>query len=92
MPSLNITTAATPIVPETGRNGLFLQNLSDTDIFVSNRAGVTAAAGANAGLKVAANGGVLTIGRLEGGLLAPCTGWWGVHAGTGAKELRYLEV
>lgn len=92
MPSTSITTAATQIVPATGRNGLFIQNLSDTDIFVANFAAVTATAGANAGLRVAANGGVLTIGRLDGGLMAPCTGWWGIHAGTGTKELRHLEV
>lgn len=92
MPSVSITTAATPIVPATGRNGLFIQNLSDTDVFVANFAAVTAGAGANAGLRVAANGGVLTIGRLDGGLMAPCSGWWGIHAGTGAKEIRCLEV
>lgn len=92
MPSVSVTTAATAVVAATGRNGLFIQNLSDTDLFVANFAGVTAGAGANAGLRVAANGGVLTIGRLDGGLLAPCSGWWAIHAGTGSKELRYLEV
>lgn len=93
MPSINVTTAATQVVPPGTRSALILQNVSDTDIFFGFDSTVTATAGANSGIRLAANGGSITITRLpEGGGGSASGGVYAVHAGTGTKELRFLPA
>lgn len=62
MPAASVTTTASAVVPpRQGRNGLCLQNLSDTDVFIEPASNVTT----GTGYKLAANGGslLLTGGR-----------------------------
>jgi hypothetical protein len=92
MPAFNVTTSAAVVVPANdGRNGVILQNISDTDVFVG-ASSVTAAFGANAGLRIAANGGSLSLSRSFPGDRAICGALFCVHAGSGNKEVRYLEL
>lgn len=90
MPSFNVTTASQLAIPAKPRNLLIMQNVSDADIYFSFRPNVTAAAGANSGIKLAVNASI-TMTDTESKALndQPV---YAVHAGTGNKELRFLEA
>lgn len=88
MPSTAVTTSSSQIIPPGLRQGVILQNLSDTDIYISTQAAVTVADGANAGLKLAAAGGMMAVSNLP----SSSSPFYGIHAGTGTKQLRYLTT
>jgi hypothetical protein len=89
MPSVNVATNPTEVLPRGSRNAVVFQNLSDTDIFVGARGNVTAAAGENSGLRVRAAGGTFALTDLFGSRAVADAAIFAVHAGTGTKELRY---
>ncbi len=84
MPVANVTTTATAAIPgRQGRNGLVLQNLSDTDLYVAPAGDVSTANG----YKLAAAGGVLSL--TGGGGLAGA--FYAIHGASGSKELRWFD-
>lgn len=90
MPSVNIATTATQLITPRNMNNIICQNLSDTDIYIGTSALVTAASGANSGLRIKAAGGVLALNELRNRPhAAPYLELYAVHAGVGTKELRY---
>lgn len=89
MPSVNIATTPTEVLPRGSRNAVIFQNLSDTDMFIAARGNVTAAAGPNSGLRVKADGGTLSLTDLFGNRAVADVAIFAVHAGSGNKELRF---
>lgn len=89
MPSVDIATTPTQVLPRAGRNALILQNLSDTDIYIAARGNVTAAAGENSGLRIKADGGTLSLTDLATNRAVADAAIYAVHGGSGTKELRY---
>lgn len=99
MPSVDVTTSSTLAIPaKDNRRILMIQNESDTDIYIGFTSGVTVADGANSGIKLPANGGMVSMPDLpsnerfgnrqvenDGGIYA-------VHGGSGTKKLRYIEL
>ncbi len=88
MPAANVTATATAIVPASqSRNGYFVQNVSDVDIFVGDSS--VSAAG---GLRLAANGGSISITKSFPGDVSANGALFAIHAATGNKEVRILEL
>jgi hypothetical protein len=84
MPVASVTTTASAAVPgRQGRNGLVLQNLSDTDLYVAPASDVSAANG----YKLTANGGSLNLTG-GGGLVGA---FYAIHGGAGSKDLRWFD-
>ncbi len=91
MPSVNVTTAAAVLVPlNYSRKGLLIQNLSDTDVFLSPDPAVTAVAGAHSGIKLGAGEQLGLTGDAGVAVLSRCA-ISAIHAGSGNKEVRYVE-
>lgn len=89
----SVGTTATLVQGSIDREWFILQNLSDTDIFVSleGTSAVTGAAGASPGYRLAANGGTLTGGEGEFNLNnnGPI---YAIHEGTGSKTLVLQHI
>lgn len=85
---VNVGTSATLVQGSQDRKWAILQNLSDTDIFVSldGSSDVTGSAGAKPGLKLSANGGTAAGGEGEYNInfSGPI---YAVHEGAGNKVL-----
>jgi hypothetical protein len=93
MPTLNVTTSSTVVLPFRRRKALIIQNLSDTDIYVNFNAAVTIADGATAGLRLKADGGSISLPELSGAAgRANDMSVSAIHGGSGTKTLRYVEI
>lgn len=88
----SVTTTAQVAAADARRRSIFLQNQSDTDLYVAfGNANVTGPSGASPGIKILANGGTLAAAAvspwdqsLDGPIHA-------IHAGTGSKVLVIHE-
>lgn len=94
MPEANITTSSSTAIDSNSRRKiLILQNNSDTDIYFRfGEVTVTTGGDANAGIKLEASGGSLTLspgGRGADYLTFPVSA---IHGGSGDKTLTYIEV
>ena len=70
MPEATVTTASQEVIPSGVRKVLILQNFSDSDIYIRT-SGPVAVSGANAGIRIKAGGGSVTISQSGVGDVAP---------------------
>lgn len=93
MPVLSVTTSsgASPLLAYSAlRRVLFLQNNSDTDIYVRFTGEVSTGDTAKYGLKVAAGGGTLTVNAGSSNDVTVAV--YAIHGGSGTKQLVYEEL
>lgn len=81
------TTAAQVVAPRYDRRFLFLQNVSDTDMFLKLDSSGTALTTGN-GLRLVAGGAPFVITCMPGEFIH---GVSAIHGGTGSKDLRIQE-
>lgn len=91
MATIDVTTTPAQALPRGNRHAAILQNLSDTDIYVSSDPGVTAADGPYSGLRIKADGGTLAIADVASNKETADRAIYAVHAGSGVKALRYVQ-
>lgn len=85
---VNVGTSPTLVQTATEREWLIMQNLSDTDIYLSmdGSSDVSGAAGAKPGVRISANGGMISGGEGEFNIYFN-NPIYAVHEGTGNKVL-----
>lgn len=90
---VNVGTTATLVQGSVEREWVILQNLSDTDIYLSldGSSDVTGAAGAKPGVRLSANGGMLSGGEGEFNIFYN-NPIYAIHEGTGNKVLTLQHV
>jgi len=91
MSSVSVTTTSANIIPATSRKFLILQNISDEDIYININGPVTVADGAEAGLRIKADGGSMSFPDLISSSRANDFSVHAIHGGVGSKSLRIIE-
>ena len=89
-----VTTSAAQLRPSTYRRALYIRNISDTDCFFSfdgvTTTTLTGDSGSKPGVKVAAGAvSIFTFGNLPDSSIN--NEIWGIHEGTGSKNVVIHE-
>lgn len=85
-----IGTTATLVRSAEERRWIIIQNLSDTDVFLAldGSTDVTIASGLKPGVRIAANGGNLSVGESQRDTTTNFP-IYAIHGGTGTKDISF---